>query len=394
MGKWPMVRIGDVCEFIRNGANIIQDNSKKGFPITRIETISNGVFDRNRMGYAGIYDLGKYGDYVLKTGDILMSHINSVSHLGKTAYYENIGDETIIHGMNLLCLRLKKEQVDYKYTFYYLNSPFFKRQIPKITKKSVNQASFTVTALKQLKFILPPLNMQKRIADILDKTQEIIDGYKKQLTELDNLIKAVFYEMFGDPLANDKGWTTVLLKEVLANIRYGTSTPPNFSETGYKFIRATNIKKGRIVEEDMKFISKEESLKLKKCKIYENEMIIVRSGVNSGDTCVISNEYSGHYAGYDLILTFDQNKVDPVFVNELFNTNYMEIVIKPLTRRAAQPHLNSEQVQSLRIILPPLDLQTKFATIVTKIEEQKVLVKRAITDSEQLFNSLMSEYFD
>jgi type I restriction enzyme S subunit len=72
----------------------------------------------------------------------------------------------------------------------------------------------------------------------------------------------------------------------------------------------------------------------------------------------------------------------------------MEIVIKPLTRRAAQPHLNSEQVQSLRIILPPLDLQTKFANIVTKIEEQKALVKQAIAESEHLFNSLMSEYFD
>src|SRR5690606_8243304 len=119
MGKWPMVRLGDVCEFIRNGASIKQDNSKKGFPITRIETISNGVFDRSKMGYAGIYDLGKYEDYVLKTGDILMSHINSISHLGKTAYYENINNETIIHGMNLLCLRLKKEQINYKYTFYY-----------------------------------------------------------------------------------------------------------------------------------------------------------------------------------------------------------------------------------------------------------------------------------
>lgn len=392
MGKWPMVRIGDVCEFIRNGANIIQDNSKKGFPITRIETISNGVFDRNRMGYAGIYDLGKYGDYVLKTGDILMSHINSVSHLGKTAYYENIGDETIIHGMNLLCLRLKKEQVDYKYTFYYLNSPFFKRQIPKITKKSVNQASFTVTALKQLKFILPPLNMQKRIADILDKTQEIIDGYKKQLTELDILIKAVFYEMFGDPVINDKKWKHKKMGDV-CDVRDGTHDSPKYVKKGYPLVTSKNVIDGSISFENINYISKEDYDQInKRSKVDLGDIIMPMIGTIGRPAIVkIKKEFAIKNVA---LIKFTHSEVNNIYIHQLLSSSYLKMEIEKKNRGGTQKFISLGDIRNLTVPIPPLDLQTKFADIVTKIEEQKVLVKRAITDSEQLFNSLMSKYFD
>ena len=92
-----MARLGDLFLHIRNGANIKQGLDNTGYPITRIETISNRTVDRNKMGYAGITDLEKYSDFVMQDGDILMSHINSETHLGKTALYEKEGDEIIIH---------------------------------------------------------------------------------------------------------------------------------------------------------------------------------------------------------------------------------------------------------------------------------------------------------
>ena len=89
-------KLGEVFEFIRNGANIKQTDGASGYPITRIETIANGFIDNDRMGYANIKELDKYQDYVLQYGDILMSHINSEKHLGKSAIcLEN--DSAIIH---------------------------------------------------------------------------------------------------------------------------------------------------------------------------------------------------------------------------------------------------------------------------------------------------------
>ncbi len=112
------------------------------------------------MGYADIKELGKLEDYLLKNGDILMSHINSEKHLGKSAIYEDI-NKKIIHGMNLLCLRPDKEVCYPKYLNYFFNSNEFRRQLPRIIKKSVNQASFSVNDLKNLKVDLPEMEAQK-----------------------------------------------------------------------------------------------------------------------------------------------------------------------------------------------------------------------------------------
>lgn len=176
--------------------------------------------------------------------------------------------------------------------------------------------------------------------------------------------------MFGDPVTDNKGWGQVPLKMMLESIRYGTSRPPVFAEKGYAFIRATNIKNGRIVKNDMKFISQNEADKLEKCKLVGGEILIVRSGVNAGDTCVVSDDYIGQYAGYDMILILKE-EINPVFLNELINTDYMDKVVKPLTRRAAQPHLNAEQVQNFPIIKVPKYMQEQFAEFVKDVAKSK-----------------------
>ena len=106
---WEVKCIGDCFSYIKNGANIKQGVVDGGFPITRIETLANDKFHRDRMGYAGITDIGKYESYVLEDGDLLMSHINSVQYLGRTVLYQKQGNETIIHGMNLLGLKANRD---------------------------------------------------------------------------------------------------------------------------------------------------------------------------------------------------------------------------------------------------------------------------------------------
>ena len=233
---------------------------------------------------------------------------------------------------------------------------------------------------------------QNNIAISLDKVTELIALRKEQYAKLDQLVKSRFIELFGDPVADSMHWGQVPLSHYLKSIRYGTSTPPSFSETGYEFIRATNIKNGKIVSSDMKFISEEEAQKIEKCKVLGGEMIIVRSGVNAGDTCIITDEHRGQYAGYDMILVFTE-ELHPVFANVLINTEYMDRVVKPLTRRAAQPHLNSEQVQSLPMIQVPYEQQKEFATFVEQTDKSKLAIQQSLDKLELLKKSLMQEYF-
>ena len=142
-----LVPLEQLCDFIRNGANIRQSKGSGGYPITRIETISNNVFNLDRLGYAGITTLDKYENYILKNGDILVSHINSEKYLGRAVQYK--GQQKIIHGMNLLCVRPKETTIA-TFLEYYLRSKPTKEYISKITKKAVNQASFSVSDYKKL----------------------------------------------------------------------------------------------------------------------------------------------------------------------------------------------------------------------------------------------------
>lgn len=210
-----MIKTIEECFFqIQNGANIKQGDADGGFPITRIETIANDKFNRDRMGYAGITDLSKYEPYILEDGDLLMSHINSAQYLGRTVLYCKQPDETIIHGMNLLRLKARRDLIDPAYARYCFYGYRFKRQVGNITKKSVNQASFAVKDLKRIEIDVPPLDKQRKVVGILDKIQNLISKRKIELVTFDNLIKARFVEMFGDPIYNTNNLQMKYLSEL------------------------------------------------------------------------------------------------------------------------------------------------------------------------------------
>lgn len=271
---------------------------------------------------------------------------------------------------NLIC----SDKINNKYLYWFLkgNTAFLNSLGRGATFKEISKG-----IVSDIEINVPDAESQNRAVSNLEKLSEIIKLRKNEISELDNLIKARFAELFGDPVADSRGWGQVPLKQMLESIRYGTSTPPVFAEDGYCFIRATNIKNGRIVNNDMKHISQYEADRLEKCKLAGGEVLIVRSGVNAGDTCVITDEYIGQYAGYDMILVM-KDEMNPIFLNELINTGYMNRVVKPLTRRAAQPHLNSEQVQSFPIIKVPKYLQDEFADFVKQTNKSKLPEERQV----------------
>ena len=218
------IRTIDECFYqIRNGANIKQGTVEGGYPITRIETTANDRFNRDRMGYAGITDIEKYESYILQDGDLLMSHINSVQYLGRTVLYEKQGNEKIIHGMNLLGLKARRDIIIPAYARYCFYSYSFRQQIGRITKKSVNQASFAVADLKKIKIKVPDLSEQSRVVDILNRLNQVIEDRQQELQKLDDLTKARFVELFGNPIKNEKHWETFKLGECLKRIDNGKS---------------------------------------------------------------------------------------------------------------------------------------------------------------------------
>ena len=246
--------------------------------------------------------------------------------------------------------------------------------------------------LKNYEFELPDMDKQRELAELLWAMDATKKSYQKLIAATDELVKSQFMELFGDPVTNTQRREVRPFKTFMLDIRYGTSQPPAFSEDGeFKFIRATNIKAGRITENDMLRISADEAAKIEKCRLNGNEIIIVRSGANTGDTCVVTDEYRNQYAGYDIIITLDPKTANPVFFNELMNTHYMQAIIKPLTVRAAQPHINSEQVQNLPMLVVSLSDQERYAAFVRQSDKSKFELEQALSELTATYKRIIAE---
>lgn len=195
-GKYPQVEFGEICEYLRNGANIKQTKGAGGYPITRIETLANDVFNTDRLGYANIFELGKYENYLLKPGDILISHINSTAYLGRAVQYRGQMSSPIIHGMNLLCARIAKGY-NPTYIEFFFKTPSAKEYISSITKKAVNQASITTSDLKKMMIPAPSLEKQNEFDQFvaqIDKSKSVI---QKSLDETQLLFDSLMQKYFG-----------------------------------------------------------------------------------------------------------------------------------------------------------------------------------------------------
>ncbi|WP_139902856.1 restriction endonuclease subunit S [Clostridium thermarum] len=381
----------DVFIFIRNGASIKQGELDGGYPITRIETIANSRIDLNRMGYAGIEELGNYEDYLLKDGDILMSHINSEKHLGKTAIFENL-DVDIIHGMNLLCLRPNKEILYPKYAYYYFNSPLFKNQLPSITKKSVNQASFSVNDLKKLKICIPERVVQEKVAKVLDKSKELIDKRKAQIEDLDELVKSRFIEMFGDPIKNNKGWDKIAIGD---KFQIKTGATPSRKENVYwengsiPWVKTTELKE-YVITETEEYITEEGFNNSSVNMLPKNTILVAMygQGKTRGMTGKLGIEATTNQACAAILPNEDEN-MDFIWyqLRLLYND------LRDLGRGGNQPNLNTNLVKGYELIFPPMELQNQFADFVKQVDKLKFEMEKSLKELEDNFNSLMQKAF-
>lgn len=164
---YSTVKLAELCKQINNGLNIKQSIMAKGLPITRIETIATGTLNRDKMGYGNLMSSVGKESYLLENGDILMSHINSHKFVGKCALVNDIADgEEIIHGMNLLRIRVN-ERVLPEYLYLYFLSDRFKTSIEPYITDAVNQSSINVTNLSSIEIPIPSLEDQRELVSIL-----------------------------------------------------------------------------------------------------------------------------------------------------------------------------------------------------------------------------------
>src|ERR1035437_1622824 len=233
--------LGDVVTEIRNGIDLEQfdrPTRTATWPISRIETISEPRIDLDRVKYVPPTPQ-QVQRYQLRAGDILFSHINSPEHIGKTALFT--GDGPLIHGINLLLLRADTARCCPAYLDALLKSSGVRLHFRMRCKKAVNQASLNQDDILSLQIRLPRLSDQQRIAGQLERADRLRRTRRYALT--DTFLPAVFLELFGDPVANPRGWERARVCE-LGEVETG-NTPPRETADYYgsaiEWIKSDNI---------------------------------------------------------------------------------------------------------------------------------------------------------
>lgn len=365
------MNIGAAFTLIRNGASIKQTDSAGGIPITRIETIANRVIDRNHMGYADIYNGDKYSSYFLRDGDILMSHINSIQHLGKAAIYHPLDEkEKIIHGMNLLVLRANQKILDNQFAYFYFSSDSFLHKLPRITKKSVNQASFTVSELKKIDIPCPALSQQHKIAKILSIIQTLCNKRNEQLKIFDELVKSRFIEMFGHSdrpkvrlgeccIINPKKSSDIRLVDNDLMVSFVSMS--DVSEDGQ--IVTCNHKQYESVKSGFTYFSENDVLFAKITPCMENG----KGGIAKG----LLNGIGFGSTEFHVLRPIDQVS-NSCWLYELTSfPQFRQAAEINMTGSAGQRRVPASFLANYKVSLPPVSLQNQFADFVHQLDKSK-----------------------
>ncbi|WP_270406702.1 restriction endonuclease subunit S [Catenibacterium mitsuokai] len=235
---------------------------------------------------------------------------------------------------------------------------------------------------------------QEEVVKVLEKCELLIEDYNKKLALLDEAVRARFVEMFGDE-NNSKGWEIVNIEDVV-NVQVGVVIKPSQYYTnqynGIKAFRSLNIGNGYIKDDDWVYFSKEGNKKNKKSILSTNDVLVVRSGA-PGTACVVTSEYAGSNAIDVIIAHPDFQKVDSHYLCTYTNMPHGKSQIIEGTGGAAQQHFNVGKYNKLKLMLPPLEYQKQYVKFLEEIDKSRSRIQKSLEASQELFDSLMQEYF-
>ncbi len=292
--------------------------------------------------------------------------------------------------VNHLAGVILNEKVSSNYIKYYLN--YYK---PSKLILDESYPSIRLSEIQNLTIPLPPLPIQRKIADALDKAQELIDKRKKQIELLDEYVKSVFLDMFGDPVTNPMGWEVIAFESLISFITSGSrGWAKYYSNNGEIFIRINNVKNGKLNFDSIKYVQTPQTKEAIRTKVQENDLLISITA-DLGRTAVVDSKTAsiGAYINQHLCLVRLIENCNPIFLAYYFESDGGKIQFNQKDQIGVKSGLNFNAIKSLKVISPVFDLQNRFAEIVQKTEEQKQKMQESLEKLEDNYNSISQRAF-
>lgn len=454
---WASCRVIDIIELMKNGSSAKQYNEKIGLPITRIETISNETIDLKRVKYIKESDEGLINKHGIKYGDILLSHINSDYHLGKTAIFK-YQSNTVIHGINLLLIRLVEkinpDFINYQFKFLRIKGKFIEE-----AQRAVNQSSINQKKLKTFPILLAPLPEQRAIVakieelfseldsgiDSLNKAKKQLEVYrqavlksafegkltkewrgknqysmdnflinlkklKKEAVEKKLITKSNYFPKFKNEdltYNTPENWISLPWKSIVSNNKYAMKRGPFGSSLKKEFFVDNGIvvyEQGHAINNDpfrhRYYISDEKYKELKAFTVRGGDMIISCSGVTLGRICLLPDDADVGVINQALLkIDINEEIILKKFFLLLFRSETFQRLIFKKAQGTAMPNMvGMKELKEIPIPIPSIEEQ---AEIIKEIESRlsvcdniETTIEEALQKSEALRQSILKKAFE
>lgn len=312
----------------------------------------------------------------------------------------NYTKEECCIGRGLAALTPNKSKVSPEFMFWLL-----KGKNTELNSKGTG-STFKAIGRKVLEEILVPdigIEQQAEYSAILEKINGIIQLRKHELQKLDDLTKARFIEMFGDPISNPFGWQVKKLADVSVLITNG-NTPKggseNYVDEGIIFLRSQNVWRNRIDLDDVAYIDIDTHVAMKKSSVHDKDILITKTGrINTENSSLgraalfHGTDNSANINGHIYLVRLDGTVIPEYVVAILTGEPYRRYIRKVCVGGIDKRQINLDQVEDFPIILPPIELQEQFVTFVTQTDKSKVAIQKSLEKTQLLFDSLMQKYF-
>lgn len=323
---------------------------------------------------------------LIKKNDIIMCTSSGSSNLvGKCA--KSTQDWNGSFGAFCAGIRADESKCNSSYLYHFLCSPSFRNW----TKSSsgANIKNIRASELAAFKIPLPPLPEQKRIAAILDKADAIRRKRQLAIEKSEEFLRSVFLDMFGDPVTNPKGWEMGTIRDLVSEVKYGTSDKAG-EDGQYPILRMNNITySGNWNFSDLKYINLEKKDE-PKYLAQKGDLLFNRTNSKElvGKTAVYREIEPMAIAGY-LIRVRANEKGDNEFISGYLNSTYGKIKLKHMCKNiVGMANINAQEFQDIPIFIPSYDKQKQYAHLVNKVVINSKKYKKSLIISNQLFSSL------
>lgn len=312
--------------------------------------------------------------------------------LGKAA----INTVSVAINQDLKALRVRDPKIvdrDYLFRFILSKAAYLESRGQGATVKGI-----TLDVLRDLDVPLPPIRDQQRIATTLDKADSIRRKRKDAILLANDFLKAVFIEMFGDPVTNPMGWTSKDLGEVCSKI--GSGATPKGGDSAYKdegiaLIRSMNVRDGSFLWKDLARIDDEQAARLSNVVVQADDVLINITGASVARVCRAPREVIPARVNQHVSILRPNHQVRPEFLEQLLLTSYVKSQLLQIGEAGAtRQAITKGELETFRIIVPPKQLQDRFAMMQLKVSDLVQKASSCAQTVEHLRASLQSNFFE